>query len=87
VSESREDALLGSMRRVTLDGPCPYCGAQPYVVDGSNPRPSADDKAFEASATTTCCKRRVGVLREERSSIFGAREDFEVLNGRARVYG
>jgi len=86
--DARERMLLGSMAGpVTLAGPCPHCGHAVLVVTGSQPRPSADDRAFEAVATTVCCGHVAGKLREERSTIFGAREDMEVLNGRARVYG
>ena len=70
---------------VTEDG-CPQCKSKPLRVHGNGPRPSEDDRAYEADATSVCCGKVVGVLRAEVNMLFGVREDQAVLNGRCRVY-
>lgn len=63
------------------------CGAEGELgVQGSGRRPSDDDRAWEADGYAACCKRPVGLIRIEPSTLFGVREDQAVLCGRARVY-
>lgn len=71
---------------VEVDGTCPTCGAKPYKARGGEPHPSADDRAWEATACCVACSTVVGTLRVEPSTIFGVREDQAVLCGRCRVY-
>lgn len=71
---------------VVVDGVCPACGVKPFKAQGGNPRPSADDRAYEADAACARCGARVGTLRAEVDTLFGVREDERVLNGRCRVY-
>lgn len=68
------------------DKPCPHCSATPLKVAGTGRRPSKDDRAWEADAVALCCKKAVGIIRVEMSTIFGVREDEAVLHGRCRVY-
>lgn len=81
-----------ALERVLPDGSskleaCPQCGCKAFMVRGVNIRASADDKAWEFDAVTKCCAVKVGTLRHELSTIFGAKEDLEMLMfSRARVY-
>lgn len=70
----------------TAEGACPACGAEAFGVQGGGKRPSADDRAWEADAVSTCCKQHVGTIRHEVNTLFGVREDRAVLEGRCRVY-
>ena len=66
---------------------CPLCKAKaPLGIQGKGQRIAEDDRAYEADGYTTCCKRHVGLIRAEPSTIFGIREDRAVLHGRPRVY-
>ena len=86
--------LLDNQRRrcepqgdqAVVEGDCPLCGSKSFGVQGTGQRPSADDRAWEADGVSTCCRRRVGVIRAEMDTLFGVREDEAVLNGRCRVY-
>lgn len=68
------------------EGTCPKCRrAEPnggFKVGGSGKHPSADDRAWEAEAYCLECKAHVGVLRVETNTLFGVREDAEVLSGK-----
>lgn len=78
----------GCAHAVAKDRACPACGAlDAFGVVGKGRRISADDRAWEADGFATCCGAPVGLIRHEPSTIFGVREDAEVLlHGRARVY-
>jgi len=88
----------GKRHKLTLDFPeasfarvadekCPHCGSEQFGVAGTGKRPSKDDRAWEADAVSTCCKKPVGTIRVETGTLFGVREDAEVLSGRyGRVY-
>jgi hypothetical protein len=65
---------------------CPRCGSEAFGVNGSNKRPSEDDRAWEADGYSTCCNAFVGTIRLEVSTLFGVREDRAVLGGRCCVY-
>jgi hypothetical protein len=73
---------------VTVEGvrACPHCGAAPFRVGGRGAHPSSDDRAHEAVAACMACKRNVGTLRVEASTVFGVREDAHVLAGPWKVF-
>jgi hypothetical protein len=71
---------------VVAPGQCPDCGETPWKVSGGTPYPSDDDRAYQATAVSLCCRRRAGIIRAEVDTLFGVREDDAVLNGRCRVY-
>lgn len=73
---------------------CPHCKRASVVVQGGGVgikgvgrKPSQDDRAWEARAVTTCCKKHVGTLRVEANTLFGVTEDAAVLSsGNWKVY-
>lgn len=70
----------GADHAVVTGGACPGCGASPFKIAGDGRRPSIDDRAWEADGYALCCKRCVGVIRVEPSTLFGVREDEAVMN-------
>jgi hypothetical protein len=61
---------------------CPTCAVSPFRVAGKGKRPSKDDRAYEADGHCTKCGQHVGLIRAETDTLFGVREDAEVLSGR-----
>jgi hypothetical protein len=62
------------------------CGCKCFYVVGSNPRYSTDGRNYEATGHCAQCEKVLGVIVAEPETIFGAREDDAVLQGRCRVY-
>lgn len=67
-------------------GKCPLCGAEPFHCAGTGRRPSADDRAYEADAVSSCCNKYVGILRIEVNTLFGVREDETIAQMGIRIY-
>ena len=63
---------------------CPACWAPNMRVVGGATR--SDDYGIDAPAVATCCGARVGALRVEIGTMFGATEDRRVLGGPWRVF-
>lgn len=84
----RQDVRVSANgEHVELDVPCLACGhAAPTLVRGHGRRIESRD-TYAAEAETVCCKAALGVLRVTVETIFGLKEDEEMLvHGRARVY-
>lgn len=69
-----------------VEGTCPNCKYTPFKVQGVCRRIASDDQAYESDGYCTGCKRPVGTLRAEVSTIFGLRADEQVLSGPWKVY-
>jgi len=67
-------------------GVCPHCKTAPFYVAGTGVSIASDDRAYEAGAVALCCKRRVGVIRAEVSTLFGVTEDEQVTAGPWKVF-
>ena len=65
---------------------CPHCNAKPLQTRGADCHIASDDRAYEAEAHCLHCKKVIGLIRTEVSTIFGLHEDEAVLSGRCRVY-
>jgi hypothetical protein len=66
---------------------CPACGATPLDVTGPARKIAEDDRAYEATAITECCKVSIGIIRAEPATLFGVREDEATLTfARCRIY-
>lgn len=68
-----------------VEGACPLCGATPFKVQGTGRRIQSHD-TYAADTVTMCCEKPGGELRVTVNTLFGIREDEEVLRGRCRVY-
>jgi hypothetical protein len=64
----------------------PVCDCGDTGVVGSGLQYSSDGRNFEAAGFCAACRKAIGRIIAEPNTIFGAREDDEVLNGRCRVY-
>lgn len=68
-----------------VEGECPLCKATPFSVAGTGMRTAGHD-AYESDAVCLACRKRVGTIRAEVSTIFGTAEDERVLGGPWKVY-
>lgn len=77
--------LLATGERARVEGACPGCQVQPFLVvcRGSHRQ---DDRTLRGGAYCVACGDPVGWLYVHPDTLFGLEEDERVTNGRARVY-
>jgi hypothetical protein len=76
----------GSDHAVVDGEACPHCKVNPFKIAGSGKHIADDDRAYQAEGYCLACKKHVGVIRAEPSTLFGLHEDEAMLHGRCRVY-
>lgn len=76
--------LEKSQEKARLERPVCECGETGVV--GTGLQYSRDGMNYEATGCCSGCRKVLGRIIAEPDSIFGAREDDAVLNGRCRVY-
>jgi hypothetical protein len=76
--------LEESQEKARLERPVCECGETGVV--GTGLQYSSDGRNYEATGCCSGCGKVLGRIIAEPNSIFGAREDDAVLNGRCRVY-
>lgn len=69
----------------TVDGACPGCAAEPFLIKGHGAR-RHDERTHRAGARCVSCDDPVGYVYARVDTIFGLEEDERVLHGRCRVY-
>jgi hypothetical protein len=73
-------------RVARVDGACPGCGADPFLIQCHPPEPH-DDRTWRAGARCDACDDPVGWVYFPANTLFGIEEDVNVLvRGRCRVY-
>jgi hypothetical protein len=84
--ESRRVRPCDSGRYGLVDGACPGCGANPFLIAGTGAHRQSDDRTLRAGGRCVKCGDAVGYIYATTNTLFGLEEDERVLNGRARVY-
>jgi hypothetical protein len=76
--------IEASLEKARLRHPVCECGETGVVGTGLNY--SSDERSYEATGCCSNCRKTLGKIVAETSTIFGAYEDDAVLSGRWRVF-